>query len=113
MVRSPKAVSQPPRVGPGTYISTMRYRSDLERLATLDAATIEMACTDSTAVADLIAHGVEEYLEYDLHADEAEAAGDTDLAHFYRQEASAWRSTVATLRMMAVEPADRRAARSA
>ncbi|MGW8815352.1 hypothetical protein [Gordonia terrae] len=81
----------------------MRYRSDLERLATLDAAAIEVACTDCTSVGEFIACAVDKYLEFDVAAEEAEARGDDEHAAFLRQEAAAWRATVRVLRMMIAE----------
>ncbi|MFE0751723.1 hypothetical protein [Gordonia sp. NPDC058843] len=81
----------------------MRYRSDLERLATLDAAAIEVACTDCTTVGELVARAVDEYLEFDIAAEEAEARGDDEHAAYLRQEAAAWRATVRVLRMMAAD----------
>jgi hypothetical protein len=81
----------------------MRYRSDLERLATLDAAAIEEACTDCTTVDELVACAVDEYLEFDVAAEEAEARGDDEHAAFLHQEAAAWRATVRVLRQMAAD----------
>ncbi|MCT1352669.1 hypothetical protein P9A14_18760 [Gordonia hongkongensis] len=81
----------------------MRYRSDLERLATLDAAAIEVACTDCTSVGELIDCAVDEYLEFDVAADEAEARGHDEHAAYLRQEAAAWRATVRVLRMIGAE----------
>ncbi|MBD0861088.1 hypothetical protein IA539_07645 [Gordonia sp. zg691] len=82
----------------------MRFRSDLERLATLDAAAIEVACTDCTTVGELISCAVDEYLEFDILAEEAEACGEKEHAVFLRQEAAAWRATVRVLRMIAADP---------
>lgn len=82
----------------------MRYRSDLERLATLDAAAIERACTDCTTLDEFIGCAVDEHLELDALADEAEMLEDPEHAAFLRQEASAWRATVRLLRTIAADP---------
>ncbi|MDL9936540.1 hypothetical protein QSJ18_07280 [Gordonia sp. ABSL1-1] len=91
----------------------MRYRSDLERLTTLDAATIERACADPSALPGLITIAADESLEFDIRAEEAEATGDADYAAFCGQESAAWRATVTLLRTMATAasiPAERRSA---
>lgn len=82
----------------------MRYRSDLERLATLDAEAIERACTDCTTLDELLACAVDEYLEHDVLAEEAEACGDEEHAAYLRQEAAAWRATARLLRTIAGDP---------
>ncbi|MHC3003758.1 hypothetical protein [Gordonia sp. GN26] len=82
----------------------MRYRSDLERLATLDAAAIERACADCTTLDELIGCAVDEHLEFDALADEAEACDEHEHAAFLRQEAAAWRATVRLLRTIAADP---------
>ena len=56
----------------------MRYRPDLERLATLDAARIDLACTSPDAIRDLIDHALDEALEHEVSADDAYARGDAD-----------------------------------
>lgn len=81
----------------------MRYRSDLERLATLDADTIVAVCTGRAALGDLLTHCVDESLELDELADEAFLANDDEHAGYYRQEASAWRATLTVLRMVAAD----------
>ncbi|MEO9327897.1 hypothetical protein [Gordonia aurantiaca] len=82
----------------------MRYRSDLERLATLDAAAIEAVCTDCTTLDEFIACAVDESIEHDALADEAEARDDVEEAAFLRQEAAAWRATARLLRGIAADP---------
>ncbi|GAA1479747.1 hypothetical protein GCM10009624_01870 [Gordonia sinesedis] len=83
----------------------MRYRSDLERLATLDADTIVLACTERSVVADLVTRCLDESLELDELAEHADGAGDDDRAAYYRQEAAAWRATVTVLRAIGADPA--------
>lgn len=78
----------------------MRFRSDLERLTTLDAETITRACTDRAAIAGIVTYCLDESLELDDLAERAAATGDDDHAGYYRQEAAAWRATVTVLRTM-------------
>ncbi|MEP9390940.1 hypothetical protein ABLE92_21095 [Gordonia sp. VNQ95] len=76
----------------------MRLRSELELLATLDAATIGALCADHTLIPAVITDCLDESWECDDLADAAQAAGDDDLADFHRQEAAAWRATARVLR---------------
>lgn len=75
----------------------MYYRAELERLATLDAETIERLCADPSAATSLIASAIDEYLSLE---DQADDAMDVDLehSHYCSQEAAAWRATVTLLR---------------
>lgn len=77
------------------------YRADLERLATLDASSITLACTEVESLPALIAHCVDEHLELDILADDAEFCADAEHAVYLRQEAAAWRSTATLLRVIA------------
>ncbi len=81
----------------------MRYQSELERLTTLDAATIRLACSSSGSLPGLIADAVDRCIAFDDRADEESAAGHDDEASLCRQEASAWRATAATLRAMGAD----------
>ncbi|WP_168699341.1 hypothetical protein [Gordonia paraffinivorans] len=82
----------------------MRYRSDLERLATLDAAAIEAVCTDCTTIDEYIACAVDKSIEHDALADEFEAFDEPEEAAFLWQEAAAWRATARLLRTVAADP---------
>ncbi|MFW0783870.1 hypothetical protein AAFP35_05065 [Gordonia sp. CPCC 206044] len=82
----------------------MRFQPELERLATLDADTIDRACSTPECLPDLIGTAVDEYLAFDEYADAHFAAGDIDEATLCRQEAAAWRATVAVLRSMSRMP---------
>lgn len=76
----------------------MRHRSDLECLATLDAATIQRVCSSTDDARRALERAVDEYLEMDALADELLADGARDEADYHRQEAAAWRATVTVLR---------------
>ncbi|MGV9826404.1 MULTISPECIES: hypothetical protein [unclassified Gordonia (in: high G+C Gram-positive bacteria)] len=84
----------------------MRFRSDFERLATLDAETIARVLderrTDTAALMSIVTDCLDESLDLDAEADEAECRDDTDRAAYLRQEASAWRATVTALRRVMV-----------
>ena len=79
------------------------FRTELEQLATLDAATItkvlDAAHTDHSTVLSSIADCLDEAYEFDAQADEASVAGNDDHAQFCRQESAAWRATVTVLRI--------------
>lgn len=76
------------------------HRTELERLATLDAATIDRALADRRALYPLISAAVDQYLDLDERADAAFAAGNSDEAMYLHQEASAWRATVTVLKQI-------------
>ncbi len=76
------------------------HRTELERLATLDAATIARALDDRRALYPLISGAVDQYLDLDDRADAAFAAGNSDEAMYLHQEASAWRATVTVLKQI-------------
>ena len=78
----------------------MDHRSDLERLMTLSADDIAVACRGERLGA-LITRCFDEHLELSELADEAAGAADADANGFYAQEASAWRATAHLLRAMA------------
>ncbi|HMS76174.1 hypothetical protein [Gordonia sp. (in: high G+C Gram-positive bacteria)] len=78
------------------------HRTELERLATLDAATIDIALRDPRAMYPLISNAVDQYLDLDDQADAAFAAGDNDEAMYLHQEAAAWRATVTALKRLEI-----------
>ncbi|MFW0795423.1 hypothetical protein AAFP30_16550 [Gordonia sp. CPCC 205515] len=84
----------------------MSYRAELERLATLDADTIDRVCAAPPLAADLIEGAVDDCIDFDERADEYLLSGDAGAAAFCRQEAAAWRATVVVLRAIAAAPSD-------
>ena len=78
------------------------HRPNSERLATLDAATIDIALRDPRAMYPLISNAVDQYLDLDDQADAAFAAGDNDEAMYLHQEAAAWRATVTALKRLEI-----------
>ncbi|AZG48203.1 hypothetical protein [Gordonia insulae] len=86
----------------------MRFQSELERLATLDADTIVHVCSSPAALTELIDDAVDECIEYDELADDHLASEARDDAAFCRQEAAAWRATASLLRLMAADTRDER-----
>lgn len=81
-------------------IADCPHRTELERLATLDAATIDVALRDRQALYPLISNAVDQYLDLDDQADAAFADGHSDEAMYLHQEASAWRATVTILKQI-------------
>lgn len=88
-------------VGCRIYLWYM-YRSELERLMTLDADAVDAACRGDR-LQSLITRCIDEHLELSELADEAAAAADIDAHGFYAQEAAAWRATATILREMTTD----------
>lgn len=78
-------------------------RDDLERLMTLSRDQIEWACSDATALAELIEFGFDEVVELRETAELEWCRGDTECAQHLEQEASAWNATVRLLRTALAE----------
>lgn len=73
-------------------------RDDLERLMTLSREQIEWACSETTALAELIEFGFDEVVELRENAELEWLRGDSECAQHLEQEASAWNATVRLLR---------------
>ncbi len=79
----------------------MEYRTQLERLMTLDADAIAQACAGERINA-LVTRCYDEYLELRELAEECRD-GAPDRFAYYLQEASAWRDTVRVLRELSTQ----------
>jgi len=73
-------------------------RDDLERLMTLSRDQIEWACSDTTALAELVEFGFDEVVELRENAELEWLRGHPECAQHLEQEASAWNATVRVLR---------------
>ena len=70
---------------------------------TLSRDQIEWACSDATALAELIEFGFDEVVELRETAELEWCRGDTECAQHLEQEASAWNATVRLLRTALAE----------
>ncbi|MBT0565844.1 hypothetical protein [Williamsia sp. CHRR-6] len=75
---------------------------ELEALATLSRADIDRVIADPRVWQELAEFCLDEEIDHLESADDAEYAGDGDLARHHTQEAAAWRHTARVLRQASV-----------